>query len=453
MWPAASDRVRLWAVGGSEIRYTRSGSLDIAWTVTGHGPIDIVFVPGFISHLDLAREVPVYGTLLGRLDRLARVLTFDKRGTGLSGRDLGFGSLAERSDDIRVVMDAAGWECAHLVGISEGGPLALLFAATFPQRVRSLALYGSFACLLPDDDPASAAFDVPRFLDYVERNWGTGQLLGALVHAPPTPENIEQLGRYERACASPQLAVQIMRSNLTIDARPILPAVSAPALIVHRTHDPIVGIECGRAVTSGLSEARMVELSGEMHCAWDAHEWAPALDAIEGFLTGTLPVSVEVDRTLATVLFTDIVESTRAAVESGDHLWRDILDRHDAETRRLVERHGGRVVKSTGDGVLATFDSPTRAVQCARAVSHTLGREGITIRAGLHTGEIERRDDDIAGIAVHIGARIAALAGPNEVLVSRTVRDLVEGSDLRFEDRGSHPLKGVPVPWQVYGSV
>jgi class 3 adenylate cyclase len=421
--------------------------------MTGRGPIDMVVVPGFISHLDLARELPVYGTVLGRLDRLGRVLTFDKRGTGLSGRDLGFGSLAERADDIRVVMDAAGWEAAHLLGISEGGPLSLLFAATYPERVRSLVLYGSFACLLPDDDPESAAFDVPRFLDHVERNWGNGQVLGAFVHAPPAPEILDQLGRYERACASPQLAVQIMRSNLAIDARPILPAISAPALLVHRTNDPIVGVKCARALSAVLRDARLVELAGDMHCGWDAHEWAPALDVIEEFLTGTHPVFADVGRTLATVLFTDIVDSTRSAVETGDHVWRDILDRHDTESRRLVERHGGRVVKSTGDGILATFDSPTRAVHCARVVSDTLGREGITIRAGLHTGEIERRDDDIAGIAVHIGARIATLAGPNEVLVSGTVHDLVEGSDLHFEDRGLHPLKGVPTEWHVFASI
>jgi class 3 adenylate cyclase len=448
-----SGQVRLWAVNGSAIRYTRSGTLDIAWTITGQGPIDIVVVPGFISHLDLARELPVYGTVLGRLDRLGRVLTFDKRGTGLSGRDLGFGSLAERADDIRVVMDAAGWDSAHLLGVSEGGPLSLLFAATFPERVRSLVLYGSFACLLPPDDPATAEFDVPRFLDYVDSNWGNGQVLGAFVHAPPTPEILDQLGRYERACASPQLVVQVMRSNLEIDARPILPTVSAPTLLVHRTNDPIVGVERARLVASVLRDARLVELAGDMHCAWDAQEWAPALDVIEEFLGGTLPVLVNVDRTLATVLFTDIVDSTRSAVDTGDHVWRDILDRHDAATRRVVERYGGRVVKSTGDGVLATFDSPSRAVHCARAVSDTLGREGITIRAGLHTGEIERRDDDIAGIAVHIGARIAALAGPNEVLVSGTVHDLVEGSDLRFEDRGLRPLKGVPTEWHVFASV
>ena len=437
---------------GSEIRYTRSGDVDIAWTVTGRGPIDIVYVAGFISHLDQAREVSAYGSLLGRLDRVGRILAFDKRGTGLSGRDLGFGSLAERADDIRAVVDAAGWERAHLFGVSEGGPLSLLFAATYPERVQSLALYGSFACLLPDDDPASAAFDTPRFLDYVERRWGTGKVLGALVHAPPDPAILDQLGRFERACASPHLAAEIMRSNLKIDARPVLPAISAPTLVVHRTGDPIVGIARARSMAGALHHAKFVEIPGDMHCAWDAHEWAPALDVIEEFLTGMPPAVADVDRTLATVLFTDIVDSTQAAVQTGDRVWRDILDRHDSQTRRVVEQFGGRVVKNTGDGSLATFDSPARAVHSARVLRDTLGREGVTIRAGLHTGEIERRGDDISGIGVNIGARIAALAGPNEILVSRTVHDLVEGSDLHFTDRGLHPLKGVSTEWQVFAS-
>lgn len=437
---------------GQQIRYTSSGDVDIAWTVTGSGPREIVYVAGFISHLDLARELPVYGTLLGRLDHIGRVLAFDKRGTGLSGRDLGFGSLAERADDIRVVMDAAGWERAHLFGVSEGGPLSLLFAATYPERVESLSLYGSFACLLPDDDPLSAEFDVRRFLDYVEANWGNGQVLGALVHAPPDPAILEHVGRYERACASPRLAAKIMRHNLDIDARPILAAISAPTLVVHRSHDPIVGITRAREMAAGIPGATLEVIPGDMHCGWDAREWAPALDVVEEFLTGEPPAAAEVNRTLATVLFTDIVDSTRSAAATGDHVWRDILDRHDSESRRVTERFGGRIVKQTGDGTLATFDSPARAVHCARSLRDTLGREGITIRAGLHTGEIERRDNDISGIGVHIGARIAALAGPGDVLVSRTVHDLVVGSDLRFDDRGTHTLKGVPSQWQVYAS-
>ena len=443
---------RIRVVVGRQVEYASSGDVDIAWTITGAGPRQVVYVAGFISHLDLARELPVYGTLLGRLDHIGRVLAFNKRGTGLSGRDLGFGSLTERADDIRVVMDAAGWERAHLIGVSEGGPLSLLFAATYPDRVQSLSLYGSFACLLPDDDPASAAFDVDRFLNHVEQNWGNGQILGALVHAPPYPAILEQLGRYERACASPRLASAIMRRNLEIDARPILGAISTPTLVVHRINDPIIGIQRARDLAVGLPGATLIEIPGDMHCGWDAREWAPALDAIEEFVTGEPPATAEVNRTLATVLFTDIVDSTRSAAATGDHVWRDILDRHDSETRRVVGRFGGQVVKQTGDGTLATFDSPARAVHCALDLRDTLLREGITLRAGLHTGEIERHDDDISGIGVHIGARIAALAGPGDVLVSRTVHDLVVGSDLRFDDRGSHTLKGVPSQWQIYAS-
>ena len=270
-------------MGESEVRYTHAGDVDIAWTVTGSGPTDIVYVPGFISHLDLARELPVFDAVIGRLGRLGRVLAFDKRGTGLSGRDLGFGSLSERADDIRVVMDAAGWERAHLLGISEGGPLSLLFAASFPERVQSLVLYGSFACLLPEDDPASADFDVPRFLDYVERNWGTGQVLGAFVHAPPSPAILEQFGMI-RTC----LCVATSRGgDHAIESGHRCPAHTAgdfDACARHtpRSDDPIVGIARGRAMATALRNAQFVEIAGEMHCGWDAREWAPALDAMEG---------------------------------------------------------------------------------------------------------------------------------------------------------------------------
>ncbi len=432
------------------VRYARDGDVDLAWTVTGAGPADIVYVPGFVSHLDLARELPAMGAVLGRLDRIGRVLAFDKRGTGLSGRDMGFGSLAERADDIRIVMDAAGWPRAHLVGVSEGGPLALVFAATFPDRVLSLTLYGSFACLLPADDPISADFDVPRFLDYVERNWGSGQVLGAFLHAPSDPVVLEQIARYERACASPRLAAQILRHNMEIDARPILSAIALPCLVVHRGDDPIVGVQRGRELAAGLADATWREIPGEMHCGWNAREWAPALDVIEEFLTGAAPAAADVHRTLATVLFTDIVDSTRTAADLGDHIWHDLLDRHDLQSARIVGRFGGRIVKHTGDGTLAVFDSPVRAVHCARNLRETLAAEGMTLRLGLHTGEIEHRDHDISGIAVHIAARIAALANGNQILVSRTVRDLSIGSDLHFEEAGIHDLKGVPDTWQIY---
>jgi class 3 adenylate cyclase len=328
----------------------------------------------------------------------------------------------------------------------------VLFAAAFPERVVSLAIYGSFACLLPEEDPASAAFDVARYLSYVERNWGNGRVLAGFVHAPSDPTVLDELGRYERACASPRVASQVLRYNFEIDVRPLLSTISVPTLVVHRSGDPLIPISRGRELAARIPSATLIEVPGDMHGGWDAREWGPVLDGVEEFLTGELPVDVDAHRTLATVLFTDIADSTQTAATTGDHVWRDILDRHDTQTRRQVERFGGQLVKQTGDGALAVFDSPARAVHCARSTRDSLARENITIRAGLHTGEIQQRDQDVSGIAVHIAARVAALAKPSEILVSRTVRDLVVGSDLHFDDRGTHTLKGVPDSWQVFST-
>jgi len=250
-----------------------------------------------------------------------------------------------------------------------------------------------------------------------------------------------------------RLAAEVLRRNCEIDARPTLDSISAPTLVIHRTNDPVLPFVHGRAVADGIEHAKFVEIAGDMHCAWDAREWAPVLDELEEFLTGTPRAVADVDRMLATVMFTDIVNSTQLAAEAGDRIWHDVLDRHESETRRFVERVGGRVVKYTGDGAFATFDSPARAVHCARILADSLAREAVPIRAGLHTGEVELRADDVGGIGVHIGARIAGLAGSGEVLVSRTVRDLVVGSELNFEDAGEHSLKGVLEPWQLYRSV
>jgi class 3 adenylate cyclase/pimeloyl-ACP methyl ester carboxylesterase len=436
-----------------DVRYAKCGDIDIAWTMVGDGPLDIVYVPGFISHLDLCRELPFANAILGRLGRIGRVLTFDKRGTGLSGRELGFGSVAERADDIRAVMDAAGWERANFLGISEGGPLSLLFAASYPERVDKLALYGTFAsfsfstergstveALVGDEDP----FEV------IVNSWGTGEVLGFFIHAPRNDAALEFLARYERACASPSMVREIMHRNAEIAIHYALPTISAPALVIHRTNDPLIDVRDARALAEGLHEATLIELDGVMHCGWNEQEWAPALDAIEEFFTGTAPAVTDSDRVLATILFTDIVDSTGAAANAGDHVWRTILDRHDAETSRIVDRHGGRVVKRIGDGMLAAFESPARAVHCARAVRDALAIGSIDIRCALHTGEVERRGDDLGGIGVHIAARINGLAHSGEILVSRTVRDLVSGSDLRFEDRGEFQLKGVPEAWHLY---
>lgn len=436
-----------------EVHYARSGDVDIAWSLTGSGPVDIVFVPGFISQLDLLRELPMFRAILGRLERIGRLVTFDKRGTGLSGRDLGFGSLAERMDDIRIVMDAAGWTKAHLFGVSEGGPLSILFAATYPERVLSMSLYGTYASLRLDDDPAMASFDVDQFLDYIERKWGTGAVFGRFINSPDDVEVKRLLARYERASASPKQVREIMRSNTLINARPFAPSVRARSLVVHRRDDPMVPFERGRELAELIPGAKLVELAGSFHCGWDAREWMPALDEVEEFITGQAPEDTSAERMLATVLLTDIVGSTERAAEMGDRAWRALLDTHDERSSALVERHRGRIVKHTGDGTLAVFDGPGRAVKCAQELARSLALAGIPIRSGLHTGEVEQRGEDIGGIAVHIAARVSGLADSGEVLVSRTVHDLVAGSDLRFAERGTHPLKGVPGEWQVFRAV
>jgi class 3 adenylate cyclase/pimeloyl-ACP methyl ester carboxylesterase len=434
----------------AEIQYAKSGDIDIAWSLTGSGPVDIVFVPGFISQLDLMRELPMFAAIMGRLERIGRVVTFDKRGTGLSGRDLGFGSLAERMDDIRIVMDAAGWQKAHLVGVSEGGPLSILFSATYPERVQSMSLYGTYAALHFHDEPLHATLDVEQVLGFVEAKWGTGSVFGRFINAPDDPSVKRQLAKYERACASPKQAREIMRCNTEIDARPFTSSVRARTLVISRRDDPIVLFARAEELADSIAGARLVDLPGAFHCGWDSRDWSPVLDEVEEFITGQAPEDAPSERMLATVLLTDIVGSTERAAEMGDRAWRDLLDSHDERTAALVERHRGRIVKHTGDGTLAIFDGPGRAVKCAKELSRSLALSGITIRCGLHTGEVEKRGEDIGGIAVHIAARVSALADSNEVLVSRTVRDLVAGSDLTFAERGTHPLRGVPGEWQLF---
>ena len=433
-----------------DVRYARSGDVDIAYEVRGDGPIDVVYVPGFVSHLDLQLEIPAFAALIERLERMGRVLVFDKRGTGCSGRNVGFGSLAERADDIRAVMDHAGWERASIVGVSEGGPLSVLFAASHPERVDRLALFGTFMQLVDMSDTKYEGLDLEPFLDFVEQRWGTGEVMRDFVHAPPDDTVTELLARYERGCATPALARDIQRANLMIDTRDVSGAVSVPTVVVHHTDDPVVPVSFGEQLAATIPTAEFVGIDADMHCAWTHQEWAPAADAIEAFLTGHRPGPAPSERVLATVLFTDIVGSTERAAALGDRSWRALLDEHDGECARQVARFDGRVVKHTGDGMLATFNSPARAVKCAQALGPALSSSGIEIRAGLHTGEVERRAEDVGGIAVHIAARVAALGDGGDVLVSRTVRDLVVGSDLAFADHGTHTLKGVPEPWQIY---
>jgi class 3 adenylate cyclase/pimeloyl-ACP methyl ester carboxylesterase len=413
-----------------------------------------VFISGFVSHLELNWEAQVLPGMARPLAEACRVVMFDKRGTGLSGRDLGFGSLAERTDDARAVMDACGWPDAHVFGISEGGPMAMVLAATYPERVTSLTLYGTGARFAQAADfPWGVAEDaVEPALELLESNWGTGEVLGYpfIAHAEEMSKSAR--ARFERNACTPKMVREIMTRNIEIDVRDVLPALSVPTLVVHAAEDPLVPVEIGRHLAEHIAGARYVELPLAIHGSTHPEDYEGLVDSVIEHVHGRRERSVS-ERVLATVLFTDIVDSTQTAARLGDHEWRRVLDRHDSEVQRCVGRFGGRLVKQTGDGMLATFDGPARGVQCAQELGDALSPLGISIRAGLHTGEVELRGKDVGGIAVHIGARVASLAGDGEVFVSRTVRDLVVGSDLRFEDRGTHELKGVPESWQLYAAV
>jgi pimeloyl-ACP methyl ester carboxylesterase len=433
---------------GGDIRYARcAGGIDIAYKVMGDGPIDIVFVPGFVSHLDLLDDVPFYCRPVDDMARFARVVMFDKRGTGLSDRSLGFGSLADRMDDIRAVMDAAGIERAALFGISEGGPLAILFAATYPDRVTKLCLYGTFARIAYDSDYQIGVSPeiVELALTGLVEGWGTGKGLSVVVQNIP-PEAMPIIARYERNACTPKMVAEIMRANFAIDVRSVLPTITVPTLVLHTRGDPLVPVEAGRWLAEHIPSAEFVEYEGEFHGDWNTKGLFP--EAVS-FLAGEAPQSAS-DRMLATVLFTDIVSSTETDVRVGDRRWRELLDQHDNVAKRRIARHRGRLVKTTGDGLLATFDGPARAITCAQEIALGAKPLGLDIRAGLHTGEVELRGDDITGLGVVIARRVCDLAATDELLASRTVKDLVIGSGIAFVDRGLHTLKGVPDDWQLY---
>ena len=433
---------------GGDIRYARcAGGIDIAYKVMGDGPTDIVYVPGFVSHLDLLDDVPFYCNPLDDMARFARVVTFDKRGTGLSDRSLGFGSLADRMDDIRAVMDAAGIERAALFGISEGGPLAILFAATYPDRVTKLCLYGTFAraAYAPDYEIGMSPAIVEEGLKSLWEEWGTGNALSMVVQNIP-PEAMPIIARYERNATTPKMVGEIMRSNFAIDVRSVLPAITVPTLVLHTRGDPLVPIELGRWLAEHIPSAEFIEFEGSFHGDWNTKGLFPEAAS---FLAGDAPQSAT-DRMLATVLFTDIVSSTETDFRVGDHRWRELLDQHDNVAKRRIARHRGRLVKTTGDGLLATFDGPARAITCAQEIALGTKPLGLDIRAGLHTGEVELRGDDITGLGVVIARRVCDLAAADELLASRTVKDLVIGSGIAFADRGVHTLKGVPDDWQLY---
>jgi len=428
-------------------QYAKSGDVHIAYQAFGEGPINLVLVPGFVSNVEHYWDEPDLARFLNHLGGYARVVTFDKRGTGMSDRVAELPGLDQRMDDLRAVMDAAGMEQAALLGISEGAPLCVLFAATYPDRCRALALYGSFSRFsywFPTEEALAA------FFSYVEQAWGTG---GSVQRFAPSRVNDATFqrwwGRNERLGASPAAVTALMRMNSQIDISGILSAVRVPTLVIHRTGDKTVSVEGGREMAARIPGARLIEIPGVDHIFYVGENADEISDAIEEFLTGSRG-PVPVDRVLATVLFTDIVGSTEKAAALGDQRWRDILDKHNATIRRNLVRFRGREVKVTGDGFLATFDGPARGVRCACAIADEIKTLGIEVRAGLHTGECETIGDDVGGIAVHIGARVAALAGASEVLVSSTVKDLVAGSGLRFGESGVHALKGIPGEWRIF---
>jgi class 3 adenylate cyclase len=375
---------------------------------------------------------------------------FDKRGTGLSDRVGELPGLDLRMDDVRAVMDAVGIERAALLGISEGGTLAALFAATHPERCRALVLYGTFARF---SSWLATAADLEAFIGYIDQHWGTGASLPLFAPSRQNDVAFQQWwGRFERLGASPSAAIALMRMNSQIDITGILATIRVPTLVIHRTGDVTVDVEGGRLLAARIPGARRVELSGADHIPFVGENAGEIIDAIEEFLTGSI-AAIEVDRVLATVLFTDIVGSTTRAEQLGDQRWRNLLDAHHAAVRRELARFRGNEVKSLGDGFLATFDGPARAIRCASAVTAAVRPLGIEVRTGLHTGEVELADGDVRGIAVHVAARVAALAGPGEVLVSRTVKDLVAGSGMRFAERGPHVLQGLQEPMHLYAAV
>ncbi len=432
-----------------ETSYARSGDVHIAYQVSGDGPFDLVLVHGFVSHLDLDWDEPRMAHFLRRLGSFSRLIRFDKRGTGLSDRPGGLPDLETRMDDVRAVMDAVGSEQAALLGYSEGGPMCCLFAATYPERTSALVLYGSYAKRQdPDDDYPWAATRAERraYADEIERDWGVNADLGAMAPNADAPLRAWWAKR-ARAAASPGAARDLILMNSEIDVRPVLPTIRVPTLVLHRTGDRDSHIDEGRYITDHIPGARFVALPGDDHIvSIDPDE---ILDEVQEFLTGVRPVP-ETERVLATVLFTDIVASTERAAELGDRRWRELLERHNAVVRRELDLFRGREVETAGDGFLATFDGPARAIRCARAIAAEMQDLGLELRAGLHTGECELMGDKVAGVAVHTGARVAAQARPGEVLVSSTVKDLVAGSGIEFEDRGSHELRGVPGEWRLY---
>jgi len=436
-----------------DTRYAKSGGVNIAYQVVGDAKIDLVFVPGWVSHIEYAWEEPSFAPFLERLASFSRLILLDRRGTGLSDPVDRPPTLEERMDDMCAVMDAAGSKRAFLVGISESGPMCALLAATYPERTAGLILCNTFARnVYADDHPWAMTIEQWNYgVDVLETQWGKG--ITAALLAPSRAADREfrrSWGRFERRATSPGAMRKIMSLVMDTDVRHVLPSIHVPTLVVHRIGDQATRIEGGRYLAQQIPGAKLVEVAGIDHFPWVGDVDA-ILDEIEQFVTGTRR-GAEPDRILATVLFTDMVGSTERAAALGDRRWRSLLESHRTLVRSELARFRGREIDTVGDGFLATFDGPARGVRCAHAITTGVRQLGIDVRAGLHTGECELMGDNIGGIAVHIGARVAAAAGPGEVLVSSTVKDLVAGSGLRFVDRGAHVLKGVPGEWRLFAA-
>jgi len=430
-----------------DTRYARSGDVHIAWQVFGEGDTHLVVVPPFVSHIENFWDQPDCARWLSRLGSFARVVMFDKRGTGMSDRVADLPGVDQRMDDVRAVMDAAGIDRAALLGISEGGSLASLFAASHPDRCQALVLYGTFA-RFSSWLPTPEALDA--FIGYIHSDWGSGNSLG--LFAPSRvgdPAFQAWWGRFERLGASPSAATALMRMNSLIDISGVVGAIKVPTLVVHRTDDVTISVEGGRFLAQHIPQARLLEIPGSDHLPFTGDNADEILDAIEAFLTGSVGALAN-DRVLATVLFLDIVGATEVAASLGDRRWGDRLSAHLQEARAELARFRGREIDTAGDGLFAAFDAPARAIRCARALRESARRLGLSTRIGVHTGECELIGEKLGGIAVHTGARVASAAQSDEILVTGTVRDLVAGSGLRFDDRGLHPLKGVPGEWRLF---
>lgn len=436
------------------VQYARNGSVRLAYRVFGDAETPLVFVPGWISNVDAYSDpANPFNALAEQLSASTRFVVWDKRGTGLSDPVAGTPPLDERMDDLRCVMDAAGIESAALVGVSEGGPMSLLFAATYPERVRRLVLYGTaarFSCDPPSHPWGFTRSEIDAQLQEIDDRWGDDALIELFMGRIADVDGVREFfGHYQRSGASPTMGKHLWQALMELDVREVLGSVATPTLVLHRPGDRVVQFEAGAAMAAALANGTFRALPEGDHLAADITDVLVA--EVLGFVVGEpSTVASSPERVLATVLFTDIVGSTEALSAQGDERWRRRLDAHDEIMERHLSAFGGRKINQAGDGVFAVFDGPTKAARCALELVPALATRGIPIRAGVHIGECERRGDDWSGVSVHIGARVAAMAGAGEVLVSRTVRDLSAGSGLMFEDRGSHQLKGVPEEWQVF---